>query len=189
MLAKKGTKLLPVASANLVICLVAFYTISMRAHLLTPSLSAGAPPATLYSIRSSFLVAVFGGPLAILLYSALNSWRLRRAADIPVHLAGLALLAALLYAAIAAPHMLAGLAHLLGKDTMRVLSSVLSLGLCGVFYLLHKKQHRSAALFDTKAPSPWIPAIACMVIGYFGVRGMAMVIAGATAAMTAGVAT
>lgn len=181
MLANKGTKLLPVASANLVICLVAFSTISMRAHLLTPSLSANAPPATLYSIRSSFLVAVFGGPLAILLYSSLNSWRLRRTADIPVYLAGLALLAALMYAAVAAPHLLSGVADVLGKDTTRVLSSTLSLGLCGVFYLLHKKQHRSAALFDTRAPSPWIPALACMAIGYVGIRGIAMVMAGVSA--------
>lgn len=170
-----------VVSTNLVIWLVAFSITPMREHLLTPSLSAHAPPATLYSIRSSFLVAVFGGPLAILLYASLNSWRLRRAADIPVYIAGLALLVALLYAAIAAPHTLSGLAGFLGKDTMRALSSALSMGLCGVFYLLHKKQHRSAALFDTKPPSPWIPAIACMVGGYFGIRGIVTLMAGALA--------
>lgn len=150
----------------------------MREHLLTPSLSAGGPPAALYSIRSSFLVAVFGGPLAILFYASLNSWRLRRAADAPVYIVGLALLVALLHAAIAAPHLLDGVAGLFGKDTVRALSSALSMGLCGVFYLLHKKQHRAATLFDTKAPSPWIPAIACMVIGYIGVRGIAMLISG-----------
>jgi hypothetical protein len=161
--------------------MVAFSIIPMREHLLTPSLSADGPPAALYSIRSSFLVAVFGGPLAILLYSSLNSWRLRRTVDIPVYIAGLALLVALLHAAIAAPQVLSGLAGFLGKDTVRALSSALSMGLCGVFYLLHRKQHRSAALFDTKPPSPWIPAIASMVIGYLGIRGIAMLITGALA--------
>lgn len=150
----------------------------MREHLLTPSLASNTPSAAPYSTRSSFLVALFGGPLAILLYAALNSWRLRRPADIPVHLAGFALLVALLYGAIVDRQLVAGVAAILGKDTFRFLSSALSLGLCGVFYLLHKKQHKSAALFDIKRPSPWIPAIACMVIGYFGVRGIGIVLAG-----------
>lgn len=150
----------------------------MREHLLTPSLTANVPSAAPYSTRSSFLVALFGGPLAILLYAALSSWRLRRAIDAPVYVAGLALLVALLYAAIVDKPLLAGAAAILGKDTIRFLSSALSLGLCGVFYLLHKKQHRSAALFATKPPSPWIPAIACIAAGYFGVRGLGMLIAG-----------
>jgi hypothetical protein len=165
-------------STNLVICLVAFFVTLMREHLLTPSLGANAPSAAPYSTRSSFLVALFGGPLAILLYAALSSWRLRRPADIPVYAAGLALTVALMYAALVDRHLLAGVAAILGKDTIRFLSSALSLGLCGVFYLLHKKQHRSAALFGTKPPSPWIPAIICMVLGYFGVRGLGMLIAG-----------
>ena len=124
-----------VVSANLVICMVAFSIIAMREHLLTPSLSADGPPAALYSIRSNFLVAVFGGPLAILLYSTLNSWRLRRAADIPVYLAGLALLVALLYAAIAAPHTLSGLARIIGQDPERAHSPALPIGLTGGIYM------------------------------------------------------
>lgn len=165
-------------SANLVRCLVAFFVTLMREHLLTPSLGANTPSAAPYSTRSSFLVALFGGPLAILFYAALNSWRLRRGADLPVYVVGFALLVALLYAAIVDKHLVAGVTAILGKDTFRFLSSALSLGLCGVFYLLHKKQHRSAAFFGTKPPSPWIPAIACMVIGYFGVRAMGLLIAG-----------
>lgn len=165
-------------TANLVICLVAFFVTLMREHLLTPSLASNTPSAAPYSTRSSFLVALLGGPLAILLYAALNSWRLRRPADAPVYIGGFALLLALLYAAIVDTRLVAGVAAILGKDTFRFLSSVLSLGLCGVFYLLHKKQHRSAAFFATRPPSPWLPAIACMVIGYFGVRAIGILLAG-----------
>jgi hypothetical protein len=150
----------------------------MREHLLTPSLGSNKPSAAPYSTRSSFLVALFGGPLAILFYAALNSWRLRRRADLPVYVVGLALLLALLYAAIVDKRLVAGVTAILGKDTFRFLSSALSLGLCGVFYLLHRKQHRSAAFFATKPPSPWLPAIGCMVIGYIGVRAIGVFFAG-----------
>lgn len=150
----------------------------MREHLLTPSLSASAPPVKLYSIQSSFLVAFFGGPAAILLYCGLNSWRLRRAADIPVHLAGAALLWALLYTLMFHPGTFDGLHRLLGNDTFRALRTMLSLAMCGTFYALHQKQHRSRAFFSDKPPSPWIPAIACMVAGYGIMVGLVRVLKG-----------
>ena len=145
----------------------------MREHLLTPSLSASGPPVSLYSIRSSFFVAFFGGPAAILLYSGFNSWRLRRLRDIPAYLAGAALLALLVYGTRDDVDSFVWLRHELGGDTIRVLSRALALLLCGMFYLLHKKQHRSASLFNSKAPSPWIPAIACMALGYGVTVGLA----------------
>lgn len=138
----------------------------MREHLLTPSLSATTRPVKLYSVQSSFLVAFFGGPAAILLYSGLNSWRLRRTADIPVHLAGAAVVAGFVYALLFQPALFDGLFDLLGNDMVRALRTVLSLAICGVFYALHQKQHRSAAFFGDKPPSPWIPAIVCIAAGY-----------------------
>jgi len=137
----------------------------MREHLLTPSLSATTRPVTLYSVQSSFLVAFFGGPAAILLYSGLNSWRLRRTADIPVYMLGTALVAGLVYALLFQPMIFADVFELLGDDTNRALRVVLSLAICGVFYGLHQKQHRSAAFFHDKPPSPWIPAIICIAAG------------------------
>lgn len=150
----------------------------MREHLLTPSLSASAAPVKLYSIQSSFLVAFFGGPAAILLYSGLNSWRLRRAADIPVHVLGAALLVALVYTSMFHPAVFDGLYALLGKDTVRALRTMLSLAICGTFYALHQKQHRSSAFFSDKPPSPWIPAIVCMVAGYGLMLGLFTVLKG-----------
>jgi len=138
----------------------------MREHLLTPSLSATTRPVTLYSVQSSFLIAFLGGPVAILLYSSLNSWRLRRTKDIPVILLGAGAVVGLVYALLFQPMLFAGLVELLGNDTFRALRTVLSLAICGVFYGLHQKQHRSAAFFHDKPPSPWIPALVCIVVGY-----------------------
>lgn len=144
----------------------------MREHLLTPSLSASAPPVSLYSIRSSFFVAFLGGPAAIILYSTLNSWRLRRALDIPAYLIAVILFVLLVYARGDVAYF-GWLREQLGSDTIRFLSRGLALALCGMFYLLHKKQHRSATLFDSKAPSPWLPAIASTVLGYAATVGLA----------------
>lgn len=144
----------------------------MREHLLTPSLSASAPPVSLYSIRSSFFVAFLGGPAAIILYSTLNSWRLRRTLDIPAYLIAVILFVLVVYARGDVAYF-AWLREQLGSDTTRFLSRALALALCGMFYLLHKKQHRSATLFDSKAPSPWIPAIASSVLGYAATVGLA----------------
>ncbi|KQQ32440.1 hypothetical protein ASF61_15535 [Duganella sp. Leaf126] len=131
-------------------------------------------------MQSSFLVAFFGGPAAILLYSGFNSWRLRRLADLPVYALGAALVVGFVYALRFHPALFAGLYALLGDATFRAVRTVLSLAICGTFYALHRKQHRSGAFFHDKAPSPWIPAIACIVAGYgimiglvTAVRGMA----------------
>ncbi|WP_147330433.1 MULTISPECIES: hypothetical protein [unclassified Duganella] len=153
--------------------MIAFYTTFMREHLLTPSLSASAPPVSLYSIRSSFFVAFLGGPAAIILYSTLNSWRLRRVLDIPAYLIAIILFVLLVYGTRGDVAYFAWLREQLGSDTTRFLSRGLALALCGLFYLLHKKQHRSATLFGSKAPSPWIPAIASTVLGYAATVGVA----------------
>ena len=144
----------------------------MREHLLTPSLSATTRPVKLYSVQSSFLVAFFGGPAAILLYCGLNSWRLRRTADIPVHLASAGVVAGFVYALLFHPALFDGVYEVLGNDTVRAVRTLLSLAICGVFYALHQKQHRSAAFFADKPPSPWIPALLCIAAGYAIMLGL-----------------
>ena len=139
----------------------------MRQSLLTPSLSSKTAPSTaLYSVQSSFLVAFFGGAFAIILYSALNSWKLRRPLDGMAYIAAAALIVALNYAVVSAWPPLMTLFATLGEGSPRYVVRAVTLLLFGVFYLLHRKQHRSATLFAVEPLSPWIPAIACMVIGY-----------------------
>ena len=139
----------------------------MRESLLTPSLTpSAAPAANLYSVQSGFLVAFFGGPFAIILYSALNSWKLRRPLEALAYLAALALCVAVIAGITAGWLPLAWLAGIIGNSAAEVVWRALSIALFGAFYLMHRKQHRSAALFGAKPPSPWIPAIVCAVLAY-----------------------
>ncbi|NHZ87863.1 hypothetical protein F2P45_02280 [Massilia sp. CCM 8733] len=139
----------------------------MRESLLTPSLSpSAAPAANLYSVQSSFVLAFFGGPFAIILYSALNSWKLRRPLDALLYVAGLALAVSYLVAFMTGYAPLARLIDLIGGSAADALWRALALALMGIVYLMHRKQHRSAALFASTTPSPWIPAIACALLAY-----------------------
>jgi hypothetical protein len=139
----------------------------MRESLLTPSLSpSAAPAANLYSTQSAFVLAFFGGPLAIILYSALNSWKLRRPLDALLYLAGLALSIFYIVGLLGGYAPLLRLVDLIGDSGPEVLWRALALALASTVYLLHRKQHRSAALFGARPPSPWIAAIACAVLAY-----------------------
>lgn len=139
----------------------------MRQSLLTPSLSSKTAPSTaLYSVQSAFLVAFFGGAFAIILYSAFNSWKLRRPLDGVAYAAAAALTVLLNYAIATGWAPLTNLFATLGEGSPRYLVRAVSLLLFGAFYLLHRKQHRSASLFGIAPLSPWIPAIGCLVAGY-----------------------
>ena len=152
----------------------------MRESLLTPSLSAErtAAPA-LYSVQSGFLVAFFGGGFAIILYAALNSWKLRRPLDALAYVAATILMLASLAAMVRGWEPLLRLLEPLGNSAPRYFLRALSLLLFGAFYLLHRKQHRSASLFGIAPSSPWIAAIACGLIGYGINYGVVRLLSGA----------
>jgi hypothetical protein len=140
----------------------------MTDHLLRPSLTASRPAAALYSPRSSFLLGFFIGPLPLILYSALNSIRLKRTADAAAYALALAALFALIYASFLDPRpaALAWINATLGTgESMRGTTRILAVVLWSGFYLMHRKEHRSVDLFN-KRPSPWIAAIGCAAAGY-----------------------
>ena len=154
----------------------------MIQSLLTPSLSSKTAPSTaLYSVQSSFMVAFFGGGFAIILYSALNSWKLRRPLDGLAYAVAAALIFALHYAVAFMWPPLMALFNTLGDSSPRYAMRALSLLLFGAFFLLHRKQHRAGALFGVAPLSPWIPAIACMVAGYGINYGLYRLLAGGAA--------
>lgn len=145
----------------------------MRESLLTPSLSpSAAPAATLYSTQSAFVLAFFGGPIAVVLYSALNSWKLRRPLDALLYLAGLAAACAYIIGVRTGYAPLVRLVNVIGDSGREAVWRALALALCSLVYLMHRKHHRSAALFGGKHPSPWIPAIACAALGYGLLRAL-----------------
>lgn len=139
----------------------------MTEHLLRPSLTKTRTTATLYSPQSSFLLGFFMGPLPLILYSALNSIRLKRPGDAVAYAVGLAIFCALIYASFMDPRpaALAWINAQLGQGaSMRGASRILAVVLWGCFYLMHRKEHRSVDLFGAR-PSPWIAAIGCAVAG------------------------
>lgn len=137
----------------------------MREHLLTPSLTAETKPSvSLYSSNSSLAVSIFGGAPAVIMISILNSYRLKRLADAPVYLAALGAWAAMVYAALHPPAP-QPLDWLFSNVGVRSSSSLLAILLCGGFYALHRKQHRTSTMFQA-APSPWIPGIACCLLAW-----------------------
>lgn len=157
----------------------------MRDSLLTPSLTEHRQPSRLYSATSSFWVAFVGGPLAVILYAALNSYRLRRPLDAFAFVAALLAFGGMLYLVITFSEraVMLSLSDFLGSrnSTVRVLQHSCALLCWAGFYLLHRKQHRSMALFADQAPNPWLPALACTAIGYFGTAPLAKLLAGGLA--------
>jgi hypothetical protein len=139
----------------------------MTEHLLRPSLGNTRTAAALYSPRSSFLLGFFMGPLPLILYSALNSIRLKRAGDMVAYAIALAAVGALIYASLMEPRP-AALAWINAQldegSSMRGAARLLAIMLWGGFYLMHRKEHRSVELFGAR-PSPWIAAIGCAVAG------------------------
>lgn len=141
----------------------------MQDNLLVPSLSNKRHNVGLYSVRSSFLVAFFGGPIAQILYSTLNSYRLKRPQDSLFYLGAIVLSCLLFYFQIEGG--LAVLTPLVDglldeNHITRNLPRLLALLIWGGAYLLHRNFHRSAQLFNMPAPNPWIPALLCMGVGY-----------------------
>lgn len=146
----------------------------MTEHLLRPSLTKSRTTAALYSPQSSFLLGFFMGPLPLILYSALNSIRLKRVSDTAAYVIALAAFAALIYSSFMDPRPAALVwinAQLGQASSMRGASRILAVVLWVCFYLMHRKEHRSVELLGAR-PSPWIAAIGCAVAGTALVYGI-----------------
>lgn len=140
---------------------------NLREQLLSPSLGQARPTIGLYSARSSLLLAFFFGPVSVVMYSALNSIRLKRPLDAIAYAAATLGFVFMVYAAQMHTKFdaLLWINRQIGSEgSMRGLSRLYAILLWCAFYLMHRKAHRSANLFVT-APSPWIPAIACAALG------------------------
>ena len=108
-------------------------------------------------------MAFFGGPLAITIFSGVNSQRLGRLAkDLPAYLAGVAVFAALVYARFQYPDWFQSEG---GSSTAsRLASRGSALLLWGGFYLLHARYYRAMSVTGTQHPSPWVPALASIFL-------------------------
>jgi hypothetical protein len=141
----------------------------VRPDLLQPSLGHETTPQPLYSPRANFFVAFFGGPFALIPFSALNSLRLRRLGpDLPLLLGAAALVVGSVYAMLetSAGAAVAAAVGLEGapQRAFRLVSRGLALALWGVFHLRHRRFQRSAELWGSR-PNPWPAGIACSLLG------------------------
>ncbi len=144
-----------------------------NSELLQPSLGSDAGPATaLYSVRTGYLSAFFGGPVAAALVALVNAHRLKRLrTDWPV--AALAVLASL---ALAWWEFRAGgrpwLEARLGRGGSIYAVRGAGLAVFGLVYLMHRMHYRSMAVMGVKGPSGWVLGIGAILAGIFATAAM-----------------
>ncbi len=139
----------------------------MREDLLRPSLSNAPPAVGLYSITWSVLPGFFLGPFPVILYSALNSYRLRRWVDVPLYLLAIAGVIGVMIATTTTPlpEAVQWFAEATGvRQPMYTMLRVYAVLLWSGFYLLHRQQHRSSSML-TDLPSAWLACLVCTVLG------------------------
>jgi hypothetical protein len=139
-------------------------------ELLRPTLGTGAAARPLYSPRASFFVAFFGGPVAAILFAALNSFRLRRLPrDLPIYGVGLAVFVATVVWLLGTESGAALLDWIRAGEAerrgLRLSQRMLALAFWGAFHLRHRAFQRNAELMGVAAPSPWVAGVACVLAG------------------------
>jgi hypothetical protein len=139
----------------------------MVEDLLKPSLQATGPAIAIYSIRASFFVAFFGGPLGIVLFTALNARRLDRLRkDGPwLMIGGAIAIGAMLAQIFLLDTAREGGSGLVTSQNLRIANRALALLLCGAFYLMHRAQYRSMQFLGLESPDPWVPGFVCALLG------------------------
>ena len=136
--------------------------------LLTPSLAQEQQLVPLYSPKAGFFLAFFAGPIAITLFSALNSLRLQRLRqDLVYFVLGIVLYLVVKYLMLtAAPegaNVFTWIVEQRREEPLfRFGVKALALILWGGYYFLHRSYHRSMLLFGMDSPSPWKAAFACI---------------------------
>lgn len=139
----------------------------MRELLLRPSLTDTPATVGLYSFQWILLPAFFLGPLPVIVYSAFNSYRLKRRLDGVTYLLATACFAGLLHWVTIRPEPEAVrlFAEVTGSNSpMYTLTRIYALMLWAVFYLMHRPQHRAGSMLGD-LPSPWRACLLACVLG------------------------
>ena len=124
-----------------------------------------------YSVRAGFLVAFFGGLVAAVGFSALNTVRAQRVAR-EAPLLGVLACAGVAYSIwagyAAQTHTLPTFLTELGGEGqgVRLLGRAVALAGFGVIYLLQRDLHAAQELRGQDSPSAWVPGIICCIVGF-----------------------
>ncbi len=135
--------------------------------LLSPSISNN-ESVPLFSVRSGFYVAFFGGIYAFLIFNFINSKRLNRLKkDLPFYILWLIVGTSII---LFFYQVLKGEAQLPGNLTFkgewaRYVNRVISLAAFASFYFLHKKYHLANNSFGIESLNPWKAGIISSVAG------------------------
>jgi hypothetical protein len=140
-----------------------------RDELLKPSLSLTHTTRAPYSTTTTFLTAFFGGPLAIIGITGLNAWRLGRLRRdvVPLLIVLVAYLGLVWSLALTewGTAFQASLLEMIGLKSMFNIYRLVALIMCGMGYLLHRNEQRSAELLGMVRPDNWIAALAFIGAG------------------------
>lgn len=140
-----------------------------RDELLQPSLSLSRTTRAPYSVITTVLTAFFGGPLAIIGITGLNAWRLGRLRRdaIPLLIALAAYLGLVWSLALTewGTAFQASLLKMIGLKTMFNIYRLVALIMCGLGYLLHRNEQRSANVLGMVRPNGWIAGLIFIVAG------------------------
>jgi hypothetical protein len=159
----------------------------VSSHLLTPTLSEGAKPIAIYSVRAAFFVAFLGGAGASILFTAINAQRLGRLSK-DAWLLALGAVVIVGYSiaigiALGDPSLLGTIGPFVAsRSFVRFGGRALGLVLWGLAYAVHRPFHRAAEMMDLAPPKPWKPGIVCTIIG----GGLQVALAAAARSMVQG---
>jgi hypothetical protein len=133
--------------------------------LLRPSLTEdSSPAAAIYSVRTGFLTAFFGGPLGGAIIALLNSYRLKRlAVDWPIGLLALAICAGMGWSATHGGWR--WLDASLGHGSVIYVTRLTNLAFFGVVYVLHRTYYRSMSVLGLSAPNGLAVGVGAIVFG------------------------
>ena len=140
--------------------------------LLQASLSQHQPKRPMYSVTAHALVAFFGGPIALVLFSGLSIRHIGLLRQniiyyvlLLVAVLGLTVLMSF-WMATGWPDWLAVASK--SSSSFKLVNRVIALGLFGVIYLF-QRHYFSISQMKGEASNPWVPAIAAGIIG-FGIQ-------------------
>ena len=138
--------------------------------LLKPELTENGSGRSLYSARAMFFTAFLGGPIALVLLSALNSRLLNRLkSDLILYLLAGFLFFAFLYYVIVVPENVQGFKWLgefrRENPVFKFGPRVIALIFWSISYAMHREFHKAMATMGLKPMKPWVPGIICVFVG------------------------
>ena len=139
-------------------------------HLLQPTLSNEEQRVPIFSVRTCFLTAFFGGPIAIILLSGLNSDKLKRLKnDLKYYFLGAVVYLLYLFIILDIPEGANASEWMTIQRRENMFYRYGSRGMGLIYwaacYYIHKQFYKTMDIFDMIPPNPWKTAIICILSG------------------------